>query len=62
MDQAFESLVAHKVVVLAGPVSNSTGRVFVKYRCVPERSDVKEAVERLGHSALKRWFVQGASN
>ncbi|KAF8604062.1 hypothetical protein BDV93DRAFT_441337 [Ceratobasidium sp. AG-I] len=59
---AFESLVAHKVVVLAGPFSNSTGRVFVKYRCVPERSDVKEAVERLGHSALKRWFVQGASN
>lgn len=62
LETAFESLVAHKVLVLAGPASNSTGRVFVKYRCVPERSDVKDAVERLGHSALKRWFVQGASN
>ncbi|QRV97621.1 origin recognition complex subunit 4 [Ceratobasidium sp. AG-Ba] len=62
LEAAFESLVAHKVLVLAGPSSHSTGRAFLKYRCVPERSDIKEAVDRLGHSALKRWFVQGASN
>ncbi|KAJ1301533.1 hypothetical protein OPQ81_008781 [Rhizoctonia solani] len=62
LEAAFERLVAHNVVVLAGPASNSTRRAYVKYRCVPDRSDIKEAVERLGHSAMKRWFVQGASN
>lgn len=62
LEAAFERLVAHNVIVLAGPASSSTGRAYVKYRCVPDRSDIKEAVERLGHSALKRWFVQGASN
>ncbi|CAE6401524.1 unnamed protein product [Rhizoctonia solani] len=62
LEAAFEGLVAHNVVVLAGPGSSSTSRAYVKYRCVPDRSDIKEAVERLGHSAMKRWFVQGASN
>ncbi|CEL53808.1 Origin recognition complex subunit 4 OS=Bos taurus GN=ORC4 PE=2 SV=1 [Rhizoctonia solani AG-1 IB] len=62
LEAAFERLVAHNVVVLAGPGSSSTGRAYVKYRCVPDRSDIKEAVERLGHSAMKRWFIQGASN
>ncbi|KAG8758630.1 hypothetical protein FRC12_009965, partial [Ceratobasidium sp. 428] len=59
LEASFESLVAHNVLVPAGPVSHSTGRVFLKYRCVPERPDIKDAVDRLGHSALKRWFVQG---
>ncbi|KAG9078037.1 hypothetical protein FS749_010007 [Ceratobasidium sp. UAMH 11750] len=62
LEAAFESLVARNVLVLAGLASHSTGRVFLKYRCAPERSDIKDAVDRLGHSALKRWFVQGASN
>ncbi|KAG9102710.1 hypothetical protein FRC06_001386 [Ceratobasidium sp. 370] len=62
LEVAFESLVARNVLVLAGPASHSTGRVFLKYRCAPERSDIKDTVDRLGHSALKRWFVQGASN
>ncbi|CAE6489976.1 unnamed protein product [Rhizoctonia solani] len=62
LEAAFERLVAHNVLVLAGPASSSTRRAYVKYRCVPDRSDIKEAVERLGHSAMKRWFVQGASN
>ncbi|KAF8756003.1 Origin recognition complex (ORC) subunit 4 C-terminus [Rhizoctonia solani] len=62
LETAFERLVAHNVVVLAGPGSSSTGRTYVKYRCVPDRPDIKEAVERLGHSAMKRWFVQGASS
>ncbi|KAG8740332.1 hypothetical protein FRC10_004475 [Ceratobasidium sp. 414] len=62
LEAAFESLVVRNVLVLAGPASHSTGRVFLKYRCAPERSDIKDAVDRLGHSALKRWFVQGASN
>ncbi|KAG8714916.1 hypothetical protein FRC11_006510 [Ceratobasidium sp. 423] len=62
LEAAFERLVAHNVVVPAGPASSSTRRAYVKYRCVPERSDIKEGVERLGHSAMKRWFIQGASN
>ncbi|KAH7334464.1 origin recognition complex subunit 4 C-terminus-domain-containing protein [Rhizoctonia solani] len=62
LEAAFERLVAHNVVVLSGPASSSTRRAYVKYRCVPDRSDIKEAIERLGHSAMKRWFVQGASN
>ncbi|CAE6472056.1 unnamed protein product, partial [Rhizoctonia solani] len=45
LEAAFERLVAHNVVVLSGPASSSTRRAYVKYRCVPDRSDIKEAVE-----------------
>jgi origin recognition complex subunit 4 len=36
--------------------SASLSREFVKYRCLPEREDVKKAVDKIGQTNLKKWF------
>jgi origin recognition complex subunit 4 len=56
--QAFEQLVAMKAFVPAGASAGSANlsREFVKYRCLPDRQDVKQAVDKIGQTNLKKWF------
>lgn len=56
--QAFEQLVAARIFVPAGGQSAGLGREFLKYRCVPEREDVKSAVDKMGKTNLKKWFTK----
>jgi origin recognition complex subunit 4 len=61
MPQAFEQLVSAKIFIAAGPTATAgLGREFVKYRCVPDREDVKRAVEKIGQTNLKKWFSKAS--
>jgi origin recognition complex subunit 4 len=48
------------VPVGAAAGSASLSREFIKYRCVPEREDVKRAVEKIGQTNLKKWFAKAS--
>jgi len=56
MTTAFESLAdAHVFVPTAAP-NSSIAKEFVKYRCVPERDDIKKAVDKCGQINVKKWL------
>jgi origin recognition complex subunit 4 len=44
--------------VAVGAPAAGLGREFVKYRCVPDRADVKAAVDKMGQLNLKKWFTR----
>jgi origin recognition complex subunit 4 len=45
-----------KVFVGASAPSSSIPREFVRYRCMVEREAVKQAVEKIGQTNLKKWL------
>ncbi|KZT66022.1 hypothetical protein DAEQUDRAFT_740293 [Daedalea quercina L-15889] len=53
---AFERLVAQRVFLPAAPPSSSIAREFVPHRCAIDRSEVKQAVETMGQTNLKKWL------
>jgi origin recognition complex subunit 4 len=59
--QAFEQLVSARIFVPTGPTATAgLGREFVKHRCVPNREEVKRAVEKIGQTNLKKWFSKAS--
>jgi len=59
--QAFEQLESVKVFVPVTASSENVSKEFIRYRCVAEREDVKNAVERIGQTNLKKWLSKAQS-
>ncbi|KAF8716681.1 hypothetical protein AX14_012246 [Amanita brunnescens Koide BX004] len=56
MMTAFESLVSGHIFVPTTAPNSSIAKEFVKYRCVPERDDIKKAVDKCGQINVKKWL------
>jgi len=58
MLRSFEQLVTSHVFQPTAAHSAVVAKQYVKYRCVPERDEIKNAIERAGYTMLKRWFTR----
>lgn len=56
--QSFEHLCQLKVFQSAAPASTSVSKQFAKFRCVPDRHDIRQAVEETGQTNLKKWLLK----
>lgn len=54
--QSFERLIELQVFQSAAPASNSIAKQYAKYRCVPDRHDIRLAVEGTGQTNLRKWL------
>lgn len=56
MSASFERLIELQVFQSAAPASNSIAKQYAKYRCVPDRHDIRLAVEGTGQTNLRKWL------
>jgi origin recognition complex subunit 4 len=57
--QAFEDLISVRIFQPIGPVSATTAKQYIKYRCAVERYEIKEGIEKQGNTNLKHWLKRG---
>ncbi|KAH8105835.1 origin recognition complex subunit 4 C-terminus-domain-containing protein [Cristinia sonorae] len=53
---AFEQMVSVRAFLAVAGAGQGTSKGFMKYRCRVDRKEVKQAVEKMGQSSLKKWF------
>ncbi|KIJ70534.1 hypothetical protein HYDPIDRAFT_105278 [Hydnomerulius pinastri MD-312] len=53
---AFEQLQAARMFVGVAALSTSVAPEFVRYRCLVEREDVRQAVNMMGQTNLRKWL------
>ncbi|KZW04067.1 hypothetical protein EXIGLDRAFT_758368 [Exidia glandulosa HHB12029] len=58
MSASFEHLIQLKIFQSAAPTGPSVSKQFAKYRCVPDRHDVRLAVEETGQTNLRKWLLK----
>ncbi|KAK2466235.1 hypothetical protein APHAL10511_001877 [Amanita phalloides] len=56
MVTAFECLVSSWFFVSVTPPNPRIPKEFVKYRCIPERDDIKKAAEKCGQTNVRKWL------
>ncbi|KAF8238705.1 hypothetical protein L208DRAFT_1429666 [Tricholoma matsutake] len=56
--EAFEHLINAQIFLSVTPISTSTRKEFLKYRCIVDRTEVKKAVETIGQINLKKWLTK----